>query len=152
MPGSRSARRSPARSSASSRVAYGWRVAFVVIAAFGLSGPSAWVLLATDKPEQHPRLGAAERAEIAEPTRPSRRRRRPPTLRDAAGPAGVLATAFAFFGYAYILYFFLSWFPSYLTMAQHLSIQHMGVVNVIPWLVGFIGLAAGGFVCDAFSA
>jgi len=25
----------------------------------------------------------------------------------------------------------------------------MGVVNAIPWLVGFIGLAAGGFVCDA---
>jgi MFS family permease len=61
----------------------------------------------------------------------------------------ILATAFAFFGYAYILYFFLSWFPSYLTMVQHLSVQKMGVVNAIPWLVGFIGLAVGGFVCDA---
>jgi ACS family hexuronate transporter-like MFS transporter len=24
----------------------------------------------------------------------------------------------------------------------------MGIVNVIPWLVGFVGLASGGFVCD----
>jgi sugar phosphate permease len=61
----------------------------------------------------------------------------------------VLATAFAFFGYAYILYFFLDWFPSYLTMQQHLSIKSMSVVNVIPWAVGFIGLVAGGFLTDA---
>jgi MFS family permease len=60
----------------------------------------------------------------------------------------VLATAFAFFGYAYILYFFLSWFPSYLTTAQHLSIKNMGIVSAIPWLLGFAGLAGGGFVCD----
>ena len=61
---------------------------------------------------------------------------------------GVLATAFAFFGYAYILYFFLSWFPSYLTMQQHLSLKSMSFVSAIPWLLGFIGLAGGGMVSD----
>ena len=35
----------------------------------------------------------------------------------------VVATALAFFGYNYILFFFLTWFPSYLTEAQHLSIK-----------------------------
>lgn len=60
----------------------------------------------------------------------------------------IIATAFAFFGYAYILHFFLSWFPSYLTMAQHLSIQKMSIVSVIPWAVGMTGLIAGSFVCD----
>ena len=128
-------------------VAYGWRVAFVVVAAFGLLWTLAWVLFATDKPEQHPRLGAAERAEIAEP---SAEPTPAPvaTLRELLVRPAILSTAFAFFGYAYILYFFLSWFPSYLTSAQHLSIQRMGVVNVIPWLVGFVGLASSGFVCD----
>ena len=61
----------------------------------------------------------------------------------------ILATAFAFFGYAYILYFFLSWFPSYLTMAHHMSVKNMGFVNAIPWLLGFVGLASSGFVSDA---
>jgi sugar phosphate permease len=105
--------------------------------------------LATDRPEQHRWLDpetlrhhARERAERSTQLEPL------PLAVYLRRPA-ILATAFAFFGYAYILYFFLSWFPSYLTMAHHLSIQKMGVVNAIPWLVGFIGLASGGFVCDA---
>lgn len=128
-------------------VAYGWRLAFVVVAACGLLWTLGWVLLATDRPDQHRRLSAVERAEIAEPSEEP-----PPvpvgTLRELVVRPAILSTAFAFFGYAYILYFFLSWFPSYLTTAQHLSIQRMGVVNVIPWLVGFVGLASSGFVCD----
>ena len=130
-------------------VAAGWRVSFVVIAVIGLVWTAAWMWLATDRPEQHSWLApetlrhhARERAERSTQLEPL------PLAVYLRRPA-ILATAFAFFGYAYILYFFLSWFPSYLTMAHHLSIQKMGVVNAIPWLVGFIGLASGGFVCDA---
>jgi ACS family hexuronate transporter-like MFS transporter len=129
-------------------VAAGWRVAFVVIAAIGLAWTFVWTVLVTDRPEQHRWLPAAERARLlhAGADRPVA------AVRPLSGylvRPSVLATAFAFFGYACILYFFLSWFPSYLTMARHLSIQKMGVVNAIPWLVGFVGLALGGFVCDA---
>ena len=127
---------------------YGWRVSFIVIALIGLCWAVAWMLLVTDRPEQNVRVSAAERAAIAaDPEVP------------AAGPnvslgrllirPAVLATAFAFFGYAYILYFFLSWFPSYLTMQQHLSIKSMSFVGAIPWLLGFTGLAGGGMVSDA---
>ena len=129
-------------------LSYGWRVSFVVIAIIGLCWAIAWLLLVTDRPEQNPLTSAAERAEIAAG-------QEPPTVLPPAKlgvllmrPA-VLATAFAFFGYAYILYFFLSWFPSYLTMQQHLSIKSMSFVSAIPWLLGFIGLAGGGMVCDA---
>jgi len=129
-------------------VSAGWRVSFVVIAAIGIVWTLGWVWLATDRPRQHRWLAADDRADLAraDAAKPA----------EAALPLGaylrrpaILATAFAFFGYAYILYFFLSWFPTYLTMAQHLSIQKMGVVNAIPWMVGFLGLASGGFVCDA---
>jgi len=129
-------------------VSAGWRVSFVVIAAIGIVWTLGWVWLATDRPRQHRWLAAYDRADLAraDAAKPA----------EAALPLGaylrrpaILATAFAFFGYAYILYFFLSWFPTYLTMAQHLSIQKMGVVNAIPWMVGFLGLASGGFVCDA---
>jgi len=129
-------------------LSYGWRVSFVVIAIIGLCWAIAWLLLVTERPEQNPLTSAAERAEIAAG-------QEPPTVLPPAKlgvllmrPA-VLATAFAFFGYAYILYFFLAWFPSYLTMQQHLSIKSMSFVSAIPWLLGFIGLAGGGMVCDA---
>ena len=102
------------------------------------------------------RTAGAERHVSAPPRRP----RSPPIRRrPRAGPPiplgalltrpAVLATAFAFFGYAYILYFFLSWFPTYLTIARHLSLQSMSFVSTIPWLLGFVGLAAGGSVSDA---
>ncbi len=60
----------------------------------------------------------------------------------------MLATAFAFFGYSCILFFFINWFPTYLTMARHLSVKDMAFTTMIPWVVGFIGLAAGGPLCD----
>ncbi|MBV8612943.1 MAG: MFS transporter, partial [Acetobacteraceae bacterium] len=98
-------------------LAYGWRASFIAIALIGLCWAAAWMLLVTDRPEQSERISAAERAEIASGQEaPSS---------DPAVPLGglllrpaVLATAFALFGYAYILYFFLTWFPSYLTMQQ----------------------------------
>jgi sugar phosphate permease len=129
-------------------LSYGWRVSFVVIAIIGLCWAIAWLLLVTDRPEQNPLTSAAERAEIAAGQEPPSTLP-PAKLGELLMRPGVLATAFAFFGYAYILYFFLAWFPSYLTMQQHLSIKSMSFVSAIPWLLGFIGLAGGGMVCDA---
>jgi MFS family permease len=128
-------------------LAYGWRVSFVVIALIGLCWAIAWVLLVTERPEQNVDASAAERAAIA--ASPETPTAGPPvTFGRLLVRPGVLATAFAFFGYAYILYFFLSWFPSYLTMQQHLSVSSMSFAGAIPWLLGFIGLAGGGMVSD----
>ena len=126
----------------------GWRASFVVIAIIGLVFTLVWLWLATDRPSEHRWVSAAEREAIAggqaQEPRASAAIPLGPLLRRPA----VLSTAFAFFGYAYLLYFFLSWFPSYLTMARHLSVKSMSFVTVIPWLLGFIGLALGGFVTD----
>jgi MFS family permease len=129
-------------------VSFGWRWSFIAIALLGILWVVAWSLLVTNKPAQHPRVNAAERdAIVADRELPVDAPVLP--LSDYLRRPAVLATAFAFFGYAYILYFFLSWFPSYLTMQQHLSIKSMSVVNVIPWALGFVGLVAGGFLTDA---
>jgi len=134
-------------------VRFGWRASFVAIALVGFVWTLAWARLATDRPEQHPRLREAERATIRDQPPARVAAESVPDGRDSFAAIlrrpEILATAFAFFGYAYILYFFLSWFPSYLTLAHHMSIGRMGVVSVIPWLLGFVGLASGGFVTDA---
>jgi len=128
-------------------LAYGWRVSFIVIAVLGLCWAAAWILMVTERPEQNARITRQELAEIAADPEVASVGAHVNLVRLLIRPA-VLATAFAFFGYAYILYFFLSWFPSYLTMQQHLSIKSMSFVSAIPWLLGFIGLAGGGMVCD----
>jgi MFS transporter, ACS family, hexuronate transporter len=127
---------------------WGWRVSFVIIAAIGLCWSVVWILAVTERPEQNRHVSAAELSEIAADQEPSRTGPPIPLGSLLTRPA-VLATAFAFFGYAYILYFFLSWFPTYLTNARHLSLQSMSFVSTIPWLLGFVGLAAGGSVSDA---
>ncbi|MGY4476308.1 MFS transporter [Bradyrhizobium sp. USDA 3364] len=129
-------------------LSYGWRISFIAIAAIGLLWVLFWALSSTDSPAQHGRVSDAERTEIRQGQAAEAAQVQLPLTHYLRQPA-ILATALAFFGYAYILYFFLSWFPSYLTMALHLSIQKMAIVSVIPWALGFVGLASGGFVCDA---
>ena len=120
-------------------LAAGWRVSFVAIALIGIAWAIAWMLLVRDHPEQSAERVPAAPATPAAPELPLA----PLLLRPA-----VLATGFAFFGYSCILYFFLTWFPSYLLMAKHLSVKSMSLATVIPWMVGFVGLASGGFLSD----
>jgi D-galactonate transporter len=130
-------------------VAAGWRVSFIAIAAVGIVWVAAWMLIATDRPDQHRWLRQEAVHGAFDDWRAAAQRPAETPLSAYLLRPAILATAFAFFGYAYILYFFLSWFPSYLTMVQHLSVQKMGIVSAIPWLVGFLGLSSSGFVCDA---
>jgi MFS transporter, ACS family, hexuronate transporter len=127
---------------------WGWRLSFVIIAAIGLCWSAVWLLTVTERPDQNSAVSDVERAEIAADHAAAETGPAVPLGALLRRPA-VLATAFAFFGYAYILYFFLSWFPTYLTNARHLSLQSMSFVSTIPWLLGFVGLAGGGFVSDA---
>jgi ACS family hexuronate transporter-like MFS transporter len=131
-------------------LSYGWRASFIFIAVIGLAWVLLWAISSADWPAQHGRVSEAERSEIEQGTggNVAAVQAQMPLSYYLRQPA-VIATAVAFFGYAYILYFFLSWFPSYLTMVLHLSIQKMAVVSVIPWSLGFLGLASGGFICDA---
>ncbi len=126
----------------------GWRAAFVAVALVGLLWILLWAFVSTDRPERHAWVTPAERDAI-----------RAGGVAATAGPAlplgaylrrpAILATAFAFFGYSYILFFFLAWFPSYLATVQHLGLKDMSLVGAIPWLLGFVGLSCGGLLSDA---
>ncbi|PYE25464.1 sugar phosphate permease [Paraburkholderia silvatlantica] len=125
-------------------LAYGWRVSFVVIAGAGFVWVIGWQLLGRSAPTDSSKVAEPEthdRPPIAEEGTPG-------TLVSYLREPAVLAIGFAFFGFGYLLYFFLSWFPSYLTMERHLSIKDMSVVSTIPWLMGFIGYLLGGAASD----
>ena len=131
---------------------YGWRIAFIVIALLGFIWVACWLWLFRDKPEDHPRVGPAERELIS--------RQRPATQAAAAPQQDrhslwryvfslpVLGVASAFFCFNYIQYFFLSWLPSYLTDFQHLDIKSMSIIGVLPWLGATAGFLGGGIVSD----
>jgi ACS family hexuronate transporter-like MFS transporter len=127
---------------------FGWRIAFIGVAAIGIVWVIIWCAIVSDRPENNRLVSAVERDEILTS--------RGNSISTASGrglsyylrqPA-VLATICAFFCYAYLLYFFLAWFPSYLTKVQHLDLRQMSGVSAIPWFFGFVGFLLGGFICD----
>jgi ACS family hexuronate transporter-like MFS transporter len=124
-------------------VTYGWKVSFLVIMLIGFAWATVWYFCVKPKPtgELAERIAAEERsiAVVDTQVRPLGYYLRHPT---------VLVTAFAFFAYNYTLFFFLTWFPTYLTQAQGLNMKDMSIATVIPWLMGCVGLALGGFLSD----
>ena len=47
-----------------------------------------------------------------------------------------------------LTWFFLTWFPIYLSQARHMSMQKVGVLAALPALCGVVGGILGGFVSD----
>ncbi len=134
-------------------LSFGWRPAFMIIGAIGIVWMGIWLFAVADNPAKSKRVSAEEKALIEQLKVETHSAEE--ELAQAKHGLGfylrqpiILATAFAFFCYNYILFFFLSWFPSYLVQAHGLNIKEMSLTTVIPWIVGFVGLALGGMVSD----
>ena len=130
---------------------FGWRVPFVVIMLIGFVWVVAWYVLVTDEPGQNRRVSQDELRSIQADGGSAAAAEEQPVQKLAhylLSPA-ILATAMAFFASNYILYFFLSWMPSYLTDVRHLNIKTMSVLTVVPWTFGLIGSVGSGILSDA---
>ena len=54
-----------------------------------------------------------------------------------------------FFCLNFVIYFFITWFPSYLVQAHGFSLKSLGTLGTIPALMSIPGGWLGGFVSDA---
>ncbi|HEY4384620.1 MAG TPA: MFS transporter, partial [Ktedonobacteraceae bacterium] len=85
-----------------------WRIPFIIFGAVGIVFAIGWFVIVRDKPEQHPWITLKELAQIRE----GALARRPEYLEDGTAPRIstylkqplVWSTAWAFFGYAWVLY------------------------------------------------
>lgn len=134
---------------------FGWRISFIVIALLGFAWMVFWWRCFRDQPGDHPNVSREEAELITSDRYPTRS---VDTVTSSDKPAGVfyylfslpvLGVAMAFFAFNYVLYFFLSWLPSYFTDYQHLDIKHMSVVGILPWLGATAGFVLGGIISDA---
>ncbi|MEM6160874.1 MFS transporter [Erwinia sp. P6884] len=135
-------------------LAFGWRPAFMIICSIGLVWMVFWFFLSADNPLKSSRVSEAERALILQMKEEQAAMEESEETQSSYGLGHylrqpiILVTAFAFFCYNYILFFFLSWFPAYLVQAHNLDIKSMSFTTMIPWIVGFVGLALGGWISD----
>jgi sugar phosphate permease len=127
---------------------WGWRAAFVAAGAMGFVWLVLWMAMARETPREAPGISPAELAEIETNRPPVHEPVKLPLTHYLAQPA-VLATAIAYFAYNYILYFFLTWFPSYLVRQQHLSLESTSLASALPWCMGMVGQLLGGTISDA---
>jgi MFS transporter, ACS family, hexuronate transporter len=118
--------------------AWGWRAPFLIFGLLGLIMSIAWVAFASDQPPGGPVNKQAE----------SHGHGGNPRLTFYLRQPSIFVTAFAFFAMNYLLFFFLSWFPKYLVDELHFSVANMGLVTVIPWALGIVGMGGGGFLTD----
>jgi len=130
-----------------------WRIPFMVLAVLGILMAIGWWVILRDTPAVHPGASRAEADELlAENTAAGAKTG---LTAEATEPLGyylrkplVLATAVAFFGYAWVLYTFLSWFPVYLVEARGVQLKDVAWIGAVPWVLGVVGYMLGGFVTD----
>lgn len=60
----------------------------------------------------------------------------------------VLSTAMCYFGYSWVLFTFLTWFPEFLHEVHGLDLSQIAFTGAIPWLCGVVGLGIGGIFTD----
>ncbi len=134
---------------------FGWHAVFFLTGGLGLVWAGCWFAFYRD-PAQSTGINEAELSHI----------RAGGALVDS-GTAKVSATKFTwadlrlvlsrrklwgiYFGQMAVnstLWFFLTWFPTYLVKYRHLDFLNAGFLSVLPWLAAFGGIYFSGFISD----
>jgi ACS family hexuronate transporter-like MFS transporter len=130
----------------------GWRPTFVILGGFGVLWSVAWWFIARDRPADHPRTDAAERAYItADHDTTDTATSGPdttPRFWSLLRQPHVLPLSIAFFAYSWVLFMFLTWYPTYLVSARAVRKTDLGAIATIPWIAATAGLIIGGLVAD----
>ena len=125
---------------------WGWRPSFIVLGTLGIAWTVWWRRSYVDRPAEHPAVDAAERAWIDA----DRSVEMAPTPWRALLTSGNLyAICAMYFGYAYGLYFYFTWLPTYLI--RELGFPQFGSASFfasLPFIVAGCANVAGGWTTD----
>lgn len=133
----------------------GWRASFIVTGALGLVWSVAWLRIYRH-PREHAGVSAAELAHIEAQT--SRAGGRDggndsdiPNVRwrDLFRYRTVWGMMLGFFCLNFVIYFFITWFPTYLIKARGFTLLKLGFLGTIPALAAIPSGYLGGFMSDA---
>ncbi|UNT00572.1 MFS transporter [Streptomyces tubbatahanensis] len=146
-----------------------WRVPFVIFGVIGVLFTVGWFAVVRDTPERHPWVRPAELREIRGAETGKEAEDGTAAAGEASGTGDghaerawaalpgmwhyvarpvIWATALAYFGYAWILNVFLTWFPTYLVSERGIDLDQLAVAGAIPWIGGCVGMIAGGIATD----
>ena len=133
---------------------WGWKVAFWVLVAIGVIWTVIFMKKVAERPQDSPYI-TAEELKLIEASQAAQA----PVVAGGTDTDNlsawyfirkpiVLTAAFGYFVHSYVMFFFLSWFPSYLMLERGLSLKEMSFATVVPWLVGTFGFIFAGHIAD----
>ncbi|HET7083420.1 MAG TPA: MFS transporter [Rhizomicrobium sp.] len=124
---------------------FGWRTSFAVTGLLGIAWTIIWLIFYRD-PENHPSVTPEQLAFLQ-------------AERSAKGPDIPWSSLFryrtiwgmmiGFFCLNFVIYFFITWFPTYLVQARGFSLAQLGTLGLLPGLISIPCGWLGGFASDA---
>src|SRR2546425_10351384 len=131
---------------------WGWPAMFAICGGIGVLFSVVWFIAYRD-PKQTSRVNRAEFDYIREgggmvETVASARRFSWADVIELLSHRQLWGIYIGQFAVGVTLWFFLTWFPSYLVTARHLSILHAGFYASIPYLSAMLGVLFGGVFSD----
>lgn len=128
---------------------FGWQASFIVSGAIGIIWMIIWIWYYRD-PEKHKYVNQAELSYIREgqAKKDGLDKEQPMKWYQLFRYRNIWAMCVGFFMLNYAIYFFITWFPTYLVQARGMALMKMGFVAMIPPIVGIIGELFGGWLTD----
>lgn len=132
--------------------AYGWKASFLFTGAVGLVWVVVWLFVASEFPAQSRFVNEAEVKHIGEDAPATKRR----AVRIKWGrlftSRVVWAMSLGFACQGYVIYFFITWYPTYLVKERGFTLLQLGFYGILPGLAGLVGSWLGGWISDRIAA
>jgi len=133
-------------------ISFGWRSVFYIFGTLGMLWAAIWYFYYRDRPQEHRQVNAAELAVIHQNSeagvpQPAHSQARVPWMRMLAS-ANLWLICGMYFCYAYTIWMYLVWLPTYLVEARHFSLKEMGWWHFVALLSATGGDMVGGWLSD----
>ena len=129
---------------------WGWRATFLALGALGLLWGVFWFAWYRDNPADHRAVTAGELKLL-----PGASAAQEPVAvdwRTLLRSLNLWAILLMYLTYGYTGYIYITWFPSYLMEARHLTPALSGVLAMTPGVLGMIAKPLGGWLSDRLTA
>jgi ACS family glucarate transporter-like MFS transporter len=127
-------------------VRWGWRPCFVVCGVLGLIIAVIWEFSSTERPEDHPKVNAAE-LRLIQADRPAGRCGKTPWRRMFEGTS-LYALLLSNFMLGYVTYIFYTWFFLYLVNVRKLPLVAGSYWSTAPFIAILVAAPLGGWISD----
>ncbi len=129
---------------------FSWRIMFIILGCVSLLWIPLWMIFFKNHPKEAKQVNEAELFLITHDNPPEDNTAMPfkTVCRFIFSNPTLVVNYYAFFVFGYFLYFMMSWLPTYLEQAHHMSIESAGWFSTLPWGLSVITLISLGYLSD----